>query len=281
MIKLIQQYPIALVGAVVVHAVILGVFFVHLDDDTPEKKATPPHIEAVAVQAQAYQNTLKQAAKVEQARLQAAEEKKRTEVVREKAKLKAKKAADEKARRALAKEKRRQQNAKKIALEKRKQRLAEQKRKAIQAKKDQQLRAEEAKRKRKAAKKAKREAEKKRQARKQRQQRQTEMERQIALEEAEQREKTIGRFIGKITEKIGRKFRPPPGFKAGMSCDIQVKILPGGEVDSVKIIKSSGNARFDRSVATAVYKASPLPTPSDVLLFQAFRSITMTFTPKK
>ena len=55
--------------------------------------------------------------------------------------------------------------------------------------------------------------------------------------------------------------------------------IPGGEVIHAKATKCNGDEVFRRSVESAVYKASPLPRPSDPGLFD--REIVFTFKPKK
>ena len=65
-----------------------------------------------------------------------------------------------------------------------------------------------------------------------------------------------------------------------MKCTVRVRIIPGGEVVSVKTIKSSGNIAFDRSVEQAVQKASPLPVPDTGSgLFDNFREVEFVFDP--
>ncbi|MGI9211081.1 MAG: cell envelope integrity protein TolA, partial [Methylococcaceae bacterium] len=83
-----------------------------------------------------------------------------------------------------------------------------------------------------------------------------------------------------IKPRVQRSWLRPPSAKNGMSCIIQVKTIPGGEVASVRIIKSSGDSAFDRSAEAAVYKASPLPMPTDSKVEQQLRSFTFTFKPE-
>jgi colicin import membrane protein len=50
-------------------------------------------------------------------------------------------------------------------------------------------------------------------------------------------------------------------------------------VAGVRIVQSSGDPVFDRSVESAVYKAAPLPIPPDAALFTYFRQINFVFKP--
>ena len=70
------------------------------------------------------------------------------------------------------------------------------------------------------------------------------------------------------------------GVRKGLSCTVAVKLIPGGEVIDARVVKTSGNAAFDRSVETAVLKASPLPMPSEPGLQQRFRNINFEFKPE-
>jgi colicin import membrane protein len=79
--------------------------------------------------------------------------------------------------------------------------------------------------------------------------------------------------------KVRQNWLNPVLTSKGLSCDVEVKLIPGGEVILVKIIKSSGNAVFDASVERAVYKASPLPVPKEVSAFDSFRRLRFNFKP--
>jgi colicin import membrane protein len=67
---------------------------------------------------------------------------------------------------------------------------------------------------------------------------------------------------------------------SGIYCQLLVRVAPGGEVLSVVLVRSSGNPVLDRSAQTAVWKASPLPVPSDPALFDTFRELNLTARPK-
>ena len=141
----------------------------------------------------------------------------------------------------------------------------------------------EKKRKAEAEAKAKAEAEKKRKAEaeaKAKAEAEAEMRRQIAAEQEEARARSaLSEYIPYIQDKVQRNWLRPAGSAAGLSCLIKVRLIPGGDVVSATVVRSSGDPLFDRSVETAVLKASPLPLPTDATLFKHFREINFNFDP--
>ena len=106
------------------------------------------------------------------------------------------------------------------------------------------------------------------------------MQAQLAEEAAQARaESALSQYIPYIQDKIQRNWLRPAGSPAGLSCLILVKLIPGGEVVDAKVVRSSGDPLFDRSVETAVLKASPLPLPQDTAMFKHFREIQFIFIP--
>jgi colicin import membrane protein len=104
---------------------------------------------------------------------------------------------------------------------------------------------------------------------------------QAALEAAKQKRLSSlrGRYIADIQNKVQRNWIKPPTARAGASCQVAVNQIPGGEVINVTVTKCVGDEVFRRSVEAAVYKASPLPRPSDPDLFD--REIVFTFKPEQ
>ena len=155
------------------------------------------------------------------------------------------------------------------------QRIADQKRKQEQEKQ----RQAEAERKKKAEQEAKRKAEAKAEAVRQREAEQA-LQAQLAEEAAQARaQSALSEFIPYIQEKVQNNWLRPLGSPPGLSCVIQVTLIPGGEVVGTRVVRSSGNQLFDESVERAVQKASPLPLPDDPALFKYFREINFKFVP--
>jgi colicin import membrane protein len=85
-------------------------------------------------------------------------------------------------------------------------------------------------------------------------------------------------YVAAIDERIRQVWVRPSGTGRDLECLVEARLIPGGEVTpgSVRVIRSSGNPAFDRSVVAAVYKASPLPVPSG-RLFEQFRTLGLDF----
>lgn len=238
---------------------------------------TPPVIQAKVVEeprtGAAEREAARKRAEAEALRRQQEDERRQTAESEKQRKIEAER------ERKAQEEQRRAAEAKKQAAAKRKQeeesRLkaeADRKRKA----EDEKRRVADAKRKEDAAKRRQQEAER-------------HLKEQIAAEEtarvdaarAARAASEMDRYRAIIRQKVERSWSRPGGASAGMQCVVRVRVVPGGEVLSAKVVKSSGNALFDRSVENAVFKASPLPLPSDAEIFEYFREIEFVFSPQE
>ena len=107
------------------------------------------------------------------------------------------------------------------------------------------------------------------------QKRAAEQKKRAAYEQSE-----VSKYKGLIRSQITRNWIFPASYQKGMKCKILVRLIPSGDVVSVRVIQSSGNSAFDRSVEMAVNKASPLPVPkSSSGLFDHFREVEFVFDP--
>jgi colicin import membrane protein len=86
-------------------------------------------------------------------------------------------------------------------------------------------------------------------------------------------------YIFAIQQKISRNWVRPANAAVGLECTIKVQQLPGGEVIDVKFGACNGDATIQRSIESAVYKASPLPAPRDPSVFD--RNLTLLFKPEE
>jgi colicin import membrane protein len=96
---------------------------------------------------------------------------------------------------------------------------------------------------------------------------------------AKQQAAQLREFTLAINKKIKSQWRRPPQISGQLATLLRITLIPGGEVSSVIITKSSGNAAFDASVKDAVLRASPLPIPADAALFRDnFRVFALNYT---
>jgi len=87
----------------------------------------------------------------------------------------------------------------------------------------------------------------------------------------------IQRFVSLIRSKIEGRWHIPPK-SAGLIVELQIKLLPTGELSGVRILKRSGVQAFDQSVENAVQSVPKFPIPEDRNLFEKkFRQFSMRF----
>src|SRR5690606_27359078 len=91
----------------------------------------------------------------------------------------------------------------------------------------------------------------------------------------------VQEYIGLIQQTISQNWVRPPSARTGMVVTLRINLLPGGELNSVNVIESSGYAAFDRSAMAAVQKAGRFPVPDDPAKFDRyFRSLKLRFNPE-
>ncbi|WP_296892374.1 cell envelope integrity protein TolA [Thiobacillus sp.] len=73
----------------------------------------------------------------------------------------------------------------------------------------------------------------------------------------------VGQYRDQISAKVRGNTRLPDNLKGNPEVRCLVKLLPTGEVQSVRVTKSSGNPAYDDAVVRAIEKSSPLPLPTD------------------
>ena len=73
----------------------------------------------------------------------------------------------------------------------------------------------------------------------------------------------VGQYRDLISAKVRGNTRLPGNLTGNPEVRCLVKVLPTGEVQSVRVTQSSGNVAYDDAVVRAIEKSSPLPLPSD------------------
>lgn len=272
-----NSYGFASVVAIALHLLVVGLFLLEWPDSHPQlAEPVPKHVMAKVVQEEnkAVKQRQQQAERDKQRK--AREAKRRAEKERQRkleAKRKKELARQEKLKRErLAKQKADAEKKRQADAEREKQQRQEQQR---QQREKEQQQAEQRRLEQIAQEQAMLE--------------QLEQERAAAelaaRQEAEARAERAAalqsEYTALIRDQITSVWRYPPAVDANMEVTLRLGLVPTGEVVQVQIIRSSGNQALDRSVEQAIYKASPLPVPSDIAVFeQNFRNFTMKFRPE-
>ncbi len=73
----------------------------------------------------------------------------------------------------------------------------------------------------------------------------------------------VGQYRDMISATVRGNTRLPDNLTGNPEVRCLVKLLPTGEVQNVRVTKTSGNAAYDEAVVRAIEKSSPLPLPAD------------------
>lgn len=184
-----------------------------------------------------------------------------------------------------AEQKRRQEEEKLVSLQKQQQEQEQKRKEEEQKLADAQKKQEEMKRQAEIEQKKREEAVKQAEIAKKKKEEEEALKKKQAAEkaaaDAAQNKADMGvinQYVGRIIGAITGQFNTV-GLAPGLSCVLQLRILPGGEVTDARVTQSSGNAVFDSRALAAVQKASPLPVPDDKRIFDKMREIRITFKP--
>ena len=110
-----------------------------------------------------------------------------------------------------------------------------------------------------------------------------EMEEQFRAQQIEDEERRLSKrgspamavYEATIRQKIQRNWSVPASMGDEVVCVVHVRQVPGGEVIAVNILSCNGDDAVRRSIEAAIYRASPLPEPSDPDLFVRDLELTM------
>lgn len=90
----------------------------------------------------------------------------------------------------------------------------------------------------------------------------------------------VDRYKALIIGAISRQWILPDNVQNNLSSEFRIRLAPDGSVLEVSLARSSGDSVLDHSAQSAIYKASPLPVPTDPEAFNTFRDISLTVRPE-
>ena len=98
-----------------------------------------------------------------------------------------------------------------------------------------------------------------------------------AAQAASARNKAMTDYLGRIRGKIRGNIVVPPEVKGNPEAVFEVTQLPGGEIVTVRLKRSSGLTVLDAAIERAILKSNPLPKPEPADLFS--RTLELRFRP--
>ncbi len=262
---IMKSYGLGIIVSLLSHTVLVILVVWGWQAATPQKQIeTPQHVKAVFIELE------------QKAKPSPDVNKKRQNEIKKK----------EQQRRLAEKKKREQQEkAKQLALKKAKEEKAR-KEKALQEQREKE-RKEELRKQQERQEELRKELEKEQQQ----QQRQKELEQAIAAEkarkaaeqQASEDERVVSSYISIIRDRVSANWSRPPSARNGMEVTLRIQLVPTGEVISVDIVTSSGDAAYDRSTVRAVKKAEKFPEIKEMesrIFEQYYRTFSINFSPE-
>ena len=84
---------------------------------------------------------------------------------------------------------------------------------------------------------------------------------------------------GRKRAAIEANWRRPGASLLGLKAVIEIWVGRNGQVQHARLVKSSGDNRFDKSAELAVKKASPLPIPKESEYYDHIKEFHIEFNP--
>lgn len=107
------------------------------------------------------------------------------------------------------------------------------------------------------------------------------LEKEAAQTAAAAHARLLDEYKRRVSERIKRFIVLPPNIPGNPEAQFEVVQIPGGEILSVTLKRSSGVAAYDGAVERAILKAQPLPAPPDAARFNEVRELELKFRPKE
>lgn len=102
-----------------------------------------------------------------------------------------------------------------------------------------------------------------------------------AAAQAAEQARIISEYLERIRSKVRQNIVEPPGLQGNPTAEFDVVLIPGGEVLSVRLARSSGVPAYDAAAERAIVKSTPLPLPPNPELFSRFRDLRLSVRPKQ
>ena len=105
------------------------------------------------------------------------------------------------------------------------------------------------------------------------------LEARLAAETEKAAANALSAAAGRIRASIEANWRRPGASLRGLKVVIELRVGRNGEVQSARVVESSGDTRFDESAELAVREASPLPIPREPEYYDHIKEFRIEFNP--
>lgn len=102
---------------------------------------------------------------------------------------------------------------------------------------------------------------------------------QLAAAKARYIQGIVDKYNALVTQAIYQHWFVPPSSDKHQRVKVQVQLASDGKVIEAHVLAPSGDEALDQSAIVAIYKASPLPVPSEVTAFAPFKQFSITMIP--
>ncbi len=96
----------------------------------------------------------------------------------------------------------------------------------------------------------------------------------LAAQQAAAQASEIDKYRQAISARIKRFLVEPPNIQGNPVAELDIVMLPGGEVLDVRTKKASGQSAWDNACERAIRRAQPLPVPTSPELMKVFRELS-------
>ncbi len=100
---------------------------------------------------------------------------------------------------------------------------------------------------------------------------------------AENDAQLVSSYSAYIFDRVAGNWNRPPSARRGMEVELLIQLVPTGQVVSVMVVQSSGNAAFDRSAEQAVHKVGRFEKLKELpprVFENDFRKLRLVFRPE-
>lgn len=89
------------------------------------------------------------------------------------------------------------------------------------------------------------------------------------------------KYVAGIYGKVWARVAVPPDMQGNPEAVFMVSLLPGGELESAVMTRSSGNSAYDAAIERAIRQAQPFVVPTGDEFHRNFRRFPMVFRPQR